>query len=120
VAVLVRHRPVGVTRLAVRTGLAALPAVCHTLRGLVLHLLPSTLGELRGSRLDLSGASRPPRVRRAFGTAQLARFAELRVLVLHFRDGSRTRRVTGLDPFDAELLDRLGWPPATRYNVVHP
>jgi hypothetical protein len=54
------------------------------------------------------------------GTALLARFSELRVLVLHFRDGSRTRRVTGLDPFDAELLDRLGWPPATRYNVVHP
>jgi transposase len=54
------------------------------------------------------------------GTALLARFTELRVLVLHFRDGSRTRRVTGLDPFDAELLDRLGWPPATRYNVVHP
>jgi hypothetical protein len=57
---------------------------------------------------------------RASGTALLARFTELRVLVLHFRDGSRTRRVTGLDPFDAELLDRLGWPPATRYNVVHP
>jgi hypothetical protein len=54
------------------------------------------------------------------GTTLLARFAELRVLVLHFHDGSRTRRVTGLDPFDAELLDRLGWPPATRYNVVHP
>jgi hypothetical protein len=54
------------------------------------------------------------------GTTLLARFTELRGLVLHFRDGSRTRRVTGLDPFDAELLDRLGWPPATRYNVVHP
>jgi Domain of unknown function (DUF4277) len=54
------------------------------------------------------------------GPTLLARFAELRVLVLHFHDGSRSRRVTGLDPFDAELLDRLGWPPATRYNVVHP
>ena len=54
------------------------------------------------------------------GTALLARFAELRVLVLHFHDGSRSRRVTGLDPFDAELLARLGWPPAARYNVVHP
>jgi hypothetical protein len=54
------------------------------------------------------------------GTALLARFSELRVLVLPFHDGSRTRRVTGLDPFDAELLDRPGWPPATRYNVVHP
>jgi transposase len=54
------------------------------------------------------------------GTVLLGRFAELRVLVLHFRDGSRSRRVTGLDPFDAELLQALGWPPATRYNVVHP
>jgi transposase len=54
------------------------------------------------------------------GTVLLARFAELRVLVLSFRDGSRSRRVTGLDPFDAELLHALGWPPATRYNVVHP
>jgi hypothetical protein len=54
------------------------------------------------------------------GTALFARLAELRVLVLCFHDGSRSRRVTGLGPFDAELLDRLGWPPATRYNVVHP
>ena len=56
----------------------------------------------------------------ASGTVLLKRFAELRLLVLHFHDGSRSRRVTGLDPFDAELLQRLGWPPATRYNVVHP
>jgi len=56
----------------------------------------------------------------ATGTALLARFAELRLLVLSFNDGSRSRRVTGLDPFDAELLQALGWPPATRYNVVHP
>jgi len=57
---------------------------------------------------------------RASGTVLLARFAELRLLILCFRDGSRSRRVTGLDPFDAELLQALGWPPATRYNVVHP
>jgi hypothetical protein len=56
----------------------------------------------------------------ASGTALLARFAELRVLVLCFRDGRRRRRVTGLDPFDAEVLHALGWPPATRYTVVHP
>jgi transposase len=56
----------------------------------------------------------------ALDAALLARFAELRVLVLSFHDGSRSRRVTGLDPFDAELLRVLGWPPATRYNVVHP
>jgi transposase len=57
---------------------------------------------------------------RASGTTLLARFAELRVLVLAFCDGSRIRRVTGLDYRDAELLRALGWPPATRYNVVHP
>jgi hypothetical protein len=57
---------------------------------------------------------------RASGTALLARFADLHVLVLAFRDGSRIRRVTGLDYRDAELLRALGWPPATRYNVVHP
>jgi hypothetical protein len=57
---------------------------------------------------------------RASGTVLLGRFAELRVLVLYFQDGSRIRRVTGLDPPEAELLRALGWPPATRYNVVHP
>jgi hypothetical protein len=56
----------------------------------------------------------------ASGTVLLARFAELRLLVLYFHDGSRSRRVTGLDPFDADLLRALGWPPATRYIVVHP
>jgi len=50
----------------------------------------------------------------------LGRFAELRVLVLAFQDGSRIRHVTGLDPPEADLLRALGWPPATRYNVVHP
>jgi transposase len=57
---------------------------------------------------------------RASGTVLLARFAELRVLVLSFQDGSRIRRVTGLDPPEAELLRALGWPPAMGYNVVHP
>lgn len=56
----------------------------------------------------------------ASGTVLLARFSELRVLILYFQDGSRIRRVTGLDPPEAELLRALGWPPATRYNVVHP
>jgi hypothetical protein len=56
----------------------------------------------------------------ASGTVLLARFSELRVLVLSFLDGSRSRRVTGLDPPEAELLQALGWPPASRYNVVHP
>jgi hypothetical protein len=56
----------------------------------------------------------------ASGAVLLARFAELRVLVPYFRDGSRSRRVTGLDPPEAELLRALDWPPATRYTVVHP
>jgi hypothetical protein len=54
------------------------------------------------------------------GTVLLDRFSEVRVLVLAFADGSRLRRVTGLDPPEAELLRALGWPPGTRYNVVHP
>ena len=56
----------------------------------------------------------------ASGTVLLARFSELRVLVLSFLDGSRGRRVTGLAPPGAELLQAPGWPAATRYNVVHP
>lgn len=56
----------------------------------------------------------------ASGTTLLARFSELRVLVLYFHDGSRSRLVTGLDPPKAELLRALGWPPAARYNVAHP
>jgi hypothetical protein len=56
----------------------------------------------------------------ASGTVLLARFADLRLLVLYFHDGSRSRRVTGLDFPEAELLRALGWPPATRYNVMHP
>jgi len=56
----------------------------------------------------------------ASGTTLLARFAELRVLVLYFHDGSRSRLVTGLGWVEAELLRALGWPPASRYNVVHP
>jgi hypothetical protein len=56
----------------------------------------------------------------ASGTRLLARFAELRLLILYFHDGSRSRRVTGLDLPEADLLRALGWPPATSYNVVHP
>jgi hypothetical protein len=41
-------------------------------------------------------------------------------LVLGFADGSRLRRVLGLDPPEAELLRALGWPPAKHYTVVHP
>jgi transposase len=54
------------------------------------------------------------------GTVLLARFSEARLLVLGFADGSRLRRVLGLDPPEAELLRALGWPPATRYTLVQP
>jgi hypothetical protein len=57
---------------------------------------------------------------RQSGTVLLARFSEVRLLVLAFADGSRLRHVTGLDPPEADLLRALGWPPGTRYNVVHP
>jgi hypothetical protein len=56
----------------------------------------------------------------ASGTVLLARFSELRALALSFLDGGRGRRVTGLDPPEAELLQAPGWPAATRDNVVHP
>jgi hypothetical protein len=54
------------------------------------------------------------------GTVLLARFSEVRLRVLAFADGSRLRRLTALDPPEAELLRALGSPPGTRYNVVHP
>lgn len=54
------------------------------------------------------------------GTVLLERFSEARLLVMHFADGSRLRRVLGLDPPEAELLRALGWPPGRRYAVVHP
>ncbi len=54
------------------------------------------------------------------GTVLLARFRAVRLLLLVFADGSRLRRVTGLDPPEADLLQVLGWPSATHYTVVHP
>jgi transposase len=54
------------------------------------------------------------------GTVLLERFSEARLLVLGFADGSRLRRVLGLDPPEAALLQALGWPPGRRYTVVHP
>jgi transposase len=54
------------------------------------------------------------------GTVLLQRFGEARLLVLGFADGSRLRRVVGLDPPEAELLRALGWPPPTSYTVRHP
>jgi hypothetical protein len=49
-----RHRPIGITLLAVLAGLAALVALWHTLQ--YLHLLPFTLGPLQFYGFDLLGA----------------------------------------------------------------
>ena len=54
------------------------------------------------------------------GTRLIAQFAPLSILALTFRDGSTLRRVTGLDPPQAAILEALGFPPAERYALVHP
>ena len=53
-AAIARHRPVGITLLAILAGLAALVALWHTLQ--FLHLLPFTLGPLRFYGFDPLGA----------------------------------------------------------------
>jgi hypothetical protein len=49
------------------------------------------------------------------GRALIEQFAALSVLVLVFRDGSCLRRLAGLSPPLADLLQALGVPPADRY-----
>jgi hypothetical protein len=54
-AAMARHRPIGITILAVLTGLAALVAVWHTLQ--YLHLLPfNPFGQVQFYGFDLLGA----------------------------------------------------------------
>lgn len=53
------------------------------------------------------------------GTALLAHFTTVSVLVLLFQDGSTLRRVTGLAPPLAAILQTLGFPPAERYVTAH-
>jgi hypothetical protein len=53
-AAIARHRPIGITILAILAGLAALVALWHTLQ--YLHLLPFTLGPLQFYGFDLLGA----------------------------------------------------------------
>ena len=53
-ATIARHRPFGITLLALLAGLAALVALWHTLQ--YLHLLPFTLGPLQFYGFDLLGA----------------------------------------------------------------
>jgi transposase len=54
------------------------------------------------------------------GTALIAQFAPLNLLALTFRDGSSLRRITGLAPPLAAILEALGFPPAERYAMPHP
>ena len=53
-ATVARHRPFGITILAVLAGLAALVALWHTLQ--YLHLIPFTIGELQFYGFDPLGA----------------------------------------------------------------
>jgi The Golgi pH Regulator (GPHR) Family N-terminal len=53
-AAVARHRPIGITILAILAGLAALVAIWHTLQ--YLHILPFTLGPLQFYGIDLLGA----------------------------------------------------------------
>jgi len=62
---------------------------------------------LQRAQLDLSGR------------ALIAQFASLTVLVLVFGDGSVLRRLAGLSPPLADILQSLGFPPADRYLTAH-
>src|SRR5262249_38972078 len=54
------------------------------------------------------------------GARLLAQFAPLSILALTFHDGSSLRRVSGLDPPQAAILEALGFPPAECYAMAHP
>jgi hypothetical protein len=53
------------------------------------------------------------------GTSLIEQFAALSILALVLRDGSILRRVTGLAPPLAAILQDLGFPPAERYVTIH-
>ncbi len=53
------------------------------------------------------------------GELLLAQFAPLAILVLRCTDGTTLRRLSGLSPPLAALLDTLGWPRPERYLPVH-
>jgi transposase len=57
---------------------------------------------------------------RGSGTVWLRQFADLRVLVLTFQDGSRLRSLTGVDWRLPLLLRHLGWPPPEHYLDIDP
>lgn len=53
------------------------------------------------------------------GRALLEQFAALSVLVLIFQDGSCLRRLAGLSPPLADILQKLSLPPTERYLTTH-
>jgi transposase len=53
------------------------------------------------------------------GRALLAHGAPLAIVVLVCTDGTTLRRITGLAPPLATILDALGWSPLDRYLTVH-
>lgn len=54
------------------------------------------------------------------GRTLIAQFGSLTVLTLVFQDGSVLRRLSGLSPLLAHILQILGFPPADRYLTTPP
>jgi transposase len=50
--------------------------------------------------------------------ALIAEFASLAIVVTRFRDGSRLRQVSGLQPSQTNLLQALGLPPLEHYTIL--
>lgn len=80
--------------------------VCCTMAALLVFALLELL--LQRAQIDRSGR------------ALLAQFTALSVVVLVFQDGSHLRRLAGLAPPLAHLLQHLGFPPANRYLTTSP
>jgi transposase len=75
----------------------------------LVALLVFALLELQARRAGLAPS----------GQALLATFASLAVVTLVFADGSTLRRLSGLSPPLATILQDLGLPPAHRYVTIH-
>jgi hypothetical protein len=75
----------------------------------LVALLVFALLELQARRAGLTQS----------GQTLLATFASLAVMTLVFADGSTLRRLSGLSPPLATILDDLGLPPAQRYVTIH-
>jgi transposase len=76
----------------------------------MVALLVFALLELLACRAGLSQS----------GQTLVEAFASLAVVALVFADGSTLRRLSGLSPPLAAILQELGLPPAQRYVTVHP